>query len=126
MLYRPSSILTVTRFSYADWADNCIDRRSTSSGHHTFVGGNLVTWHNKKQNVVAHSSAEAEYHAMAHTTCEMLWVCSLLCEMGVDVFSPMHMNCDNQPAIFITSNPVFHERTKHVEVDFHFIQNLKP
>ncbi|GMP56109.1 hypothetical protein CsSME_00020702 [Camellia sinensis var. sinensis] len=84
----------------ADWAGNTTDRRSTS-GYCTFVGGNLVTWRSKKQTVVARSSAEAEYRAMAHTVSEMLWA-----------------------AIFIANNPVFHERTKHIEVDCHFIRDL--
>uniref|UniRef100_A0A2N9EWV2 Integrase catalytic domain-containing protein n=1 Tax=Fagus sylvatica TaxID=28930 RepID=A0A2N9EWV2_FAGSY len=84
----------------------------------------LVTWRSKKQNVVARSSAEAEYRAMAHIASEMLWVHSLLCDLGIDVPTPMQMFCDNQAAIFIANNPVFHERTKHIEVDYHFIRDL--
>ena len=61
---------------------------------------------------------------MAHTTSEMLWVCSLLRDLGIDVPTPMQMFCDNQTAIFIANNLVFHERTKHIEVDCHFIQDL--
>ncbi|RVW70112.1 Retrovirus-related Pol polyprotein from transposon RE1 [Vitis vinifera] len=79
-------------FSDSDWAGNTIDRRSTT-GYCMFVGGNLVSWKSKKQPVVARSSAEAEYRAMAAA-------------------SSMH----------IAANPVFHERTKHIEVDCHFIR----
>lgn len=90
LLYRPSSSLSISGFSNADWAGNYDDRRSTS-GYCTFVGRSLVTWRSKKQNIVAQSSAEAEYHAMAHTSCEMLWIQSLLRDMGVNVPSPMPM-----------------------------------
>ena len=123
LLYRLSTSLTVTGFSNADWAGSRSDRRSTS-GYCTFVGGNLVTWRSKKQVIVARSSAESEYRAMAHTASEMLWVRSLLQDFGIVVPTPMSMYCDNQAAIFIANNPVFHERTKHIEVDCHFIRDL--
>ena len=76
------------------------------------------------QNVVARSSVEAEYRAMAHTASKMLWVPSLLCDFGVDIPIPMQRYCDNQTTIFIANNPVFHDRTKHIEVDCHFIWDL--
>ena len=87
-----------------------------------YVGGNLITWHSKKQTNVARSSAEAEYRAMAHTVSEMLWLKNLLEELGFTYNEPLPMYCDNQAAIHIASNPVFHERTKHIEVDCHFIR----
>ena len=84
---------------------------------------NLVIWKSKKQTVVARSSAETEYRAMAHTACEMMWVNSLLRELGISYSKPMVMHCDNQSAIYTANNPVFHERTKHIEVDCHFIRD---
>lgn len=99
-LYKPSPTLYVTGFSDDDWAGSHSDCWSTS-GYCTFVGGNLVTWHSKKQNVVACSSAKAEYRAMAHTNSKMLWVQSLLHELGVVIPIPMQMCCDNQATIFI-------------------------
>ena len=113
----------MTGFSDADWVGSRSDRRSTSD-YCTFVGSNLVTERSKKQNVVACSSAKAEYHAMAHTASEMLWVCSLFRDLGIDVPTLMQMFCDNQAAIFIANNPVFHEHTKHIKVDCHFIRDL--
>lgn len=86
------------------------------------LGGNLITWKSKKQSVVARSSIEAEYRAMAHTSCELSWIKHLLMEMGFDILLPMKMSCDNQAAIHIASNPVFHERTKHIEVDCHLVR----
>ena len=85
-------------------------------------GGNLVTWRSKKQYVVACSSAEVEYRAMAHTTCELKWLRTLLREFGFPAQDPTPLYCDNQAAIHIASNPVFHERTKHIEVDCHFVR----
>ncbi|CAL8991733.1 unnamed protein product, partial [Prunus brigantina] len=97
------------------------DRRSTS-GYFTFVGGNLVTWRSKKQNVVARSSAEAEYRGMALGICEILWIRNLLKDLGHLSPSPMKLFCDNQAARDIAHNPVQHDRTKHVEVDRFFIK----
>ena len=113
----------MTGFSNDDWAGSHSDHQHTS-GYCTFVGGNLVTWRSKKQNVVACSSAKAKYRAMAHTNPKMLWVQCLLRDFGGVIPIPMQMCCDNQDAIFIANNPTFHERTKHSGVHFHFIQDL--
>ncbi|KAJ3668952.1 hypothetical protein LUZ60_010902 [Juncus effusus] len=111
----------IVGYTDADWAGSPSDRRSTT-GYCTFVGGNLVSWKNKKQNVVARSSAEAEYRAMASTTSELVWLKYLLSDMGFRDQRPMQMFCDNQAARHIAANPVFHERTKHIEVDCHFVR----
>ncbi|PON50663.1 Ribonuclease H-like domain containing protein [Parasponia andersonii] len=97
------------------------NRKSTSS-YCTFVGENLVTWRNKKQNVVVRSSTEAKYRAMAQGICEVLWIQMLLKELKLEPSIPMKVFCDNKAAISITYNPVQHDRTKHVEVDQHFIK----
>ena len=86
------------------------------------VGGNLVSWKSKKQNVVARSSAESEYQAMATTTCELVWLKQLLGELKFGKIDQMELVCDNQAALHIASNPVFHERTKHIEIDCHFVR----
>ncbi|CAN6717067.1 unnamed protein product [Malus baccata var. baccata] len=111
----------ISAYTDADWAGSQIDRKSTT-GYYTFVGGNLVTWKSKKQNVIARSSAEAEYRAMAATACELIWLKSLVSDLGFPHHAPMSLMCDNQVAMHIAANPVFHERTKHIEVDCHFIR----
>jgi Reverse transcriptase (RNA-dependent DNA polymerase)/Integrase core domain/gag-polypeptide of LTR copia-type/GAG-pre-integrase domain len=112
----------LTVYTDADWAGNPTDRRSTS-GLCAFVGGNLVTWQSKKQPVVAKSSAEAEYRAMSNATSEIVWLRLLLHELGCPSLDhPTKLFCDNQAAMHIASNPVFHERTKHIEVSCHYVR----
>jgi len=71
--------------------------------------------------VVSRSSAEAEYRVMAYTVCEMIWLKNLLTEFGFKQLGPMLMYCDNQLAIYFAQNHVFHERTKHIELDCHLV-----
>ncbi|CAN1305751.1 Copia protein [Linum perenne] len=107
-------------YTDASWAGELTDRRSTS-GYCTFVYGNLVTWRSKKQPVVARSSAEAEYRAVALGICEGIWLKRLLEELKVDNKNPIALKSDSQSAISIVKNPVHHDRTKHVEIDRSFI-----
>lgn len=112
----------ISGFSDADWAGCPISRRSTT-GYCVFVGGNLVSWKSKKQHTVSRSSAESEYRAMTDVTSEMIWVRRLLIELGVVFNNLMRLYCDSQSAIHIAKNQVFHERTKHIEVDCHLIRD---
>ncbi|KAK1378833.1 putative Cysteine-rich RLK (RECEPTOR-like protein kinase) 8 [Heracleum sosnowskyi] len=104
-------------FTDADWTCSKIDRRSTS-GYCVFVGGNMVSWKNKKQNVVSRSSAESEYMAIAQSVCGIMWIHQLLKEVGIKASMPATLWCDNQA--------VFHERTKHIEIDYHFVPEKIP
>ena len=88
-----------------------------------YIGRNIVSWSAKKQATVARSSTEAEYKALANTTSEVLWTIQLMKDLKK--FDPNYMTkvwCDNNSAIALATNPVFHARTKHVEVDFHFVR----
>ena len=121
LLYEDKGNTEIVGYSDADYAGSPSDRRSTT-GYCVLIGGNLVSWKSKKQAVVARSSAEAEYRAMALATCELVWLKQLLQELKFGGGTQMKLICDNQAALHIASNPVFHERTKHIEVDCHFIR----
>jgi hypothetical protein len=114
--------VNIVDYTDANWAGNPLDRKFTT-GFCMFVGGNAVIWKSKKQAVVARSRAEAEYRAMSAATSEIIWLRLLLKELGHDFeCKPTTLFCDNQAAIHIATNPVFHERTKHIEVDCHFVR----
>ena len=108
-------------FIDADWERSKEDRKSTS-GYCVFVGGNLVSWQSKKQGVVSHSNAKSEYKAMAQSVCEIIWLHQLLMEVGIETPVPAKLWCDNQDVLHIASNSVFHERTKHIEIDCHSVR----
>ena len=108
LLYKANGQLQIEAYTDADQAGSLSDRKSTI-GYCTFLGGNLITWKSKKQIVVARSSAEAEYRAMALTSFELMWIKHLLEELKFVVKLPMTMHCDNQASIHIASNPMFHE-----------------
>ncbi|CAN1155680.1 Retrovirus-related Pol polyprotein from transposon RE1 [Linum perenne] len=111
---------SITVYTDASWAGELTDRKSTT-GYCSYIWGNLVTWRSKKQNVVTRSSAEAEYRALALGICESIWLKRVLTELRVKFEEPIQFLCDSQAAISIVKNPVHHDRTKHVEVDRHFI-----
>ncbi|KAL5840222.1 hypothetical protein ACOSQ4_012830 [Xanthoceras sorbifolium] len=106
LFFKKHSDRKIEVFADADWAGSIVDRRSTT-GYCTYVWGNLVTW--------------PEFRAMAHGVCEGIWLRRLLKELWM-VTEPITIFCDNQAAIRIAKNPVHHDRTKHVEIDRHFIK----
>uniref|UniRef100_A0A2N9GMI3 Reverse transcriptase Ty1/copia-type domain-containing protein n=1 Tax=Fagus sylvatica TaxID=28930 RepID=A0A2N9GMI3_FAGSY len=95
--------------------------RSTS-GLLVYLGHNPITWSAKKQLTVSRSSTEAEYRALASASAELCWLRALIKDLGIYLYDPPILWCDNVSALAIASNPVFHARTKHIEVDFHFIR----
>lgn len=119
--FSSKSSLELRAYSDADWAGDPTDRRSTT-GFCFFLGDSLISWRSKKQTLVARSSTEAEYRALADTTQELLWLRWLLQDMGVSHSGATVLHCDNRSAILIAHNDVFHDRTKHIEIDCHFIR----
>lgn len=107
-------------FSDADWGSRPDCRRSVI-GFCIFIGDSLVSWKAKKHTTVSRSSAEDEYRALSSTSNELIWLQQLLKDFQVKVDSPALLYCDNQAAIHIASNPIFHKRTKHIEIDCHFV-----
>jgi len=114
------SSLVFSGYSDADWGRDPIDHRSTTR-YYFFLGYSLISWRNKTQTVVARSSAESEYHAIVDASSELIWLWGLLTDMGVPYSSATMFYCDNKSAIQISHNDVFHERTKHIEIDCHLV-----
>ena len=108
-------------FMDADWVGSKEDRRSTT-GYCVFVEGNLVSWKSKKQSVVFRSSVDSESRAMTQSVCEIMLLHQLLVEVGIKTSVPTKLWCDNRVIIHIACNPVFNERTKHIEIDCHFVR----
>ena len=121
LFYSASPDLTLKGFADADWAA-CPDSRRSTTGFSMFVGDSLISWRSKKQPTVSRSSAEAEYRALALASCEMMWLKTLLRELRVEERSVPVLFSDSTAAIYIATNPVFHERTKHVELDCHTVR----
>jgi hypothetical protein len=113
--------LSLSVYSDADWAGDPDDRHSTS-GLLIYLGSNPITWSAKKQPTVSRSSTESEYRALATASAEVCWIRTLLKDLGIYLSQPPILWCDNVSALAIASNPVFHARTKYIEVDFHFIR----
>jgi histone deacetylase 1/2 len=113
--------LLVSGFSDADWAGSLDDRRS-AAGFAIFLGSNLVSWSARKQATVSRSSIEAEYKAVANATKEIMWIQILLKEIGVQAPKVGKLWCDDLGAKYLSSNPVFHAITKHIEIDYHFVR----
>lgn len=119
--YLSQSSLTLNAFCDADWAGCPITRRSTT-GYCIFLGSNCVSWASKKQPTVSRSSAEAEYRALATTAAEITWLQYLFHDLGITFERKPILLCDNKSAIHMSRNPVFHARSKHIEIDYHFIR----
>jgi hypothetical protein len=116
----PSSNLVA--YSDADWA-GCPDTRKSTSGFYVFLGHNLVSWSSKRQQTVSQSSAEAAYRAVVNCGAESVWLRQLLSELHQPVKTATVVYCDNISATYMSANPVQHQRTKHIEIDLHFVRD---
>jgi hypothetical protein len=109
-------------YTDSDWAGCAVDRKSTS-GCCFGLGSTVVSWFSRKQKSVALSSAEAEYMAASQASCEAIWLRKLLVGLFGHELRPTMIHCDNQSCIKLSENPVFHDRSKHIEIRYHFIRD---
>lgn len=120
IFYTFSSELKLGLFSDSDWAAS--DTHRSISGFYVLIDSSLISWNSKKQHTVSKLSAESEYRSMALVTCEMVWLIYLLKYLQVFVQVSVLLFCENQAALHIASNPIFHKRTKHIESDCHVVR----
>jgi hypothetical protein len=118
LLLRRSSCSDLVVYTGADWA-GCPDTRRSTSGYAVFLGDNLVSWSAKRHTVISRSSAKVEYRAVANGMAEATW---LLHELQSPPSRCTLIYCDNISAVYLSTNPIQHQRTKHVEIDLHFVQ----
>ncbi|GKD80842.1 ribonuclease H-like domain-containing protein, partial [Tanacetum coccineum] len=118
-----SSTTNLVAYSNVDWA-SCPNTRRSTSGYYIFLGNNLLSWSSKRQLTLSHSSAEAEYRSVANAIAETCWLRNLLRELHTPLSSATLVYCDNITAVYLSSNLVQHQHTKHIEIDIHFVQDL--
>ncbi|KAI3518152.1 hypothetical protein L1887_06594 [Cichorium endivia] len=113
--------VTLTGYSDSDLANDVNDRRSTG-GMAYYVNENLISWASQKQRCVALSSCEAEFMAATMAACQGIWLKRLLSEITGQKVPPVQMKIDNKSSLDLMKNPVFHGRSKHIDIRFHFIR----
>lgn len=121
VLLRSTNTLSLHAFSDADWAGDIDDYASTNA-YIIYLGNQPISWSTKKQTGVARSSTEAEYRAIANAASEVRWICNILTELHITIPRAPVIYCDNIGATYLSANPVFHSRMKHLALDYHYIR----
>ncbi|GJY33638.1 ribonuclease H-like domain-containing protein, partial [Tanacetum coccineum] len=110
-------------YTDADWV-GCPSTRRSTSNYYVFLGDNLLSWSAKRQHTISSSSAEAEYRGVANVVTETAWIRNLLRELHSPLLTATLVYCDNVSAVYMLVNPVQHQRTKHIEIDIHFVHDM--
>ncbi|GKD24565.1 ribonuclease H-like domain-containing protein [Tanacetum coccineum] len=118
-----SSETSLVAYSDADWA-GCPATRKSTSGYCVFLGNNILSWSSKRQHTLSRFSAKAEHRSVANVVAETAWLCNLLRELHTPLLTATLVYCDNVSAVYLTANPVQHQRTKHIEIDIHFVCDM--
>jgi hypothetical protein len=122
LLYERSGGVTLASFTYADWA-GCVEDIKSTLGCCFSIGSSIISWFSWKHKSMALSSAEAEYMATSLAACEALWLRKLLLGLFRQEIKATVIHCDNQSCINLSENPVFHDRSKHIDIRYYFIQD---
>ncbi|KAG8502831.1 hypothetical protein CXB51_000478 [Gossypium anomalum] len=124
VMFKKENELRLVRYSDSDWAGSADDMRSTS-GYFFTLGSGSFCWSSKKQQTVAQSTAEAEYIAVAAAVNQAIWLRKLLSDLNEEQSEATEIMVDNQSAVAIAKNPVFHGKTKHFKIKFHFVREAE-
>ena len=123
ILYIANDDFKLVGYTDSDWAGSIDDRKSTS-GYVFNMGSGAISWASKKQPIVAQSTAEAEYIAANAAACQAIWLRRILTDLNERQEDGTTIYCDNISSIALSKNPVFHGRSKHIEIRYHFIREL--
>nr|GEY27895.1 ribonuclease H-like domain-containing protein [Tanacetum cinerariifolium] len=118
-----STTISLVGYTDADWT-GCPSTSRSTSGYCVFLGDNLLSWSSKRQQTISRSSAEAEYRGVANVVAETAWLRNLLRELHSSLSAATLVYCDNVSATYLSANPVQHQRTKHIEINIHFVRDL--
>lgn len=122
LLFKPQQTFHIHIYCDANWGD-CVDDCRSTDGFFTYLKSHLISWSSKKHNTVARSSIEAEYKSLASSAVETIRLQTILRELGVSLNKAPTIWCDNVGANYFSLNPIFHFKTKHMDIDFHAIQD---
>lgn len=121
LFYSPSNHFKLVGYSDSDWGGDVDDRKSTS-GFVFYMGDTAFTWSSKKQPIVTLSTCEAEYVAATSCVCHAIWLRKVLNELKFSQKEATEIHVDNKSAIALARNPVFHDRSKHIDTRYHYIR----
>jgi hypothetical protein len=115
--------MRLQEYADVDWEGSAVDRKSTSSCFFT-LGSTMVSWCSRKQIFVALSIVEAEYIALCVVVREAVWLCKILADLFVHEMDSTIIHCDNQSCVNLSENLVFHDKSKHIEIKYHYIRDM--
>ncbi|GKD15238.1 ribonuclease H-like domain-containing protein, partial [Tanacetum coccineum] len=118
-----STTTSLVGYTDADWV-GCPSTRMFTLGYCVFLGDNLLSWSAKRHHTLSHSSSEAEYRGVSNVVAGTAWLHNLLRELHSPLSTATLVFCDNVSVVYMSANPVQHQRTKHIEINIHFVRDI--